>query len=474
MNNIWDTVKLLFPLNRSITGKTNQRTFDFIKKSFIPELEVKRIKSGSKVFDWEVPKEWNIRDAYVKNKFGKKIIDFSNSNLHVVNYSTPFKGKIEKKEDLLKHVHFLEKQPNWVPYRTTYYSDYWGFCTTKELITSKEFIGPFDVLIDSEFKTDGELIWAEALKVGKLKDEILISTYCCHPSLANDNLSGLVTSLYLFNYLKSIETKYTYRLVIVPETIGAIGFLASSNIEKIIGGMIISCTGGPDKFSIKDSFDKSHWMNITAHQALKTFTKQDYITYPFSPDGSDERQYSSPAFRIVTPSIHKSKYYEYPEYHTSADNLDFIKKDYLDQSIEVYKLWINLIETYKSDNKNSFIKKDNHIKKQFIKQPDFCTPKRIQMACEYQLGRRNLYPNLGGTIRQPVHLKNLTGHENRNFKLLDQIQIKGHHLEAFSWLMHLADGTNSNYEISKKSGIKLTIINEAIKLFYQNKLIDLK
>jgi len=473
MKSIWEITKLLFPLNRSLTGKGNRETFSIIKKSILPNLEIKKIKSGSKVFDWKVPPEWNIRDAYVKNKFGKKIIDFNKNNLHVVSYSSPFKGKIGK-EELLNHIHVLDKHPDWIPYRTSYYSKKWGFCTTKNMISSKEFVGPFEVLIDSEYKEDGQLIWGEAIKHGKLNDEILISTYCCHPSLANDNLSGLVTSLYLFHYLTSIETKYTYRLVIVPETIGAISFLAKSDIKKIIGGMILSCTGGPDKFSIKNGFDKNHWINIAAHKALEKFTGKNYITYPFVPNGSDERQYSSPAFKIVTPSIHKSKYYEFEEYHTSADNLNFISEDSLLQSIEVHKLWINYIESYKLDNKKNSKNKKNLPLANITEPSDFCIPKRKELACEYQLDKRDLYPSLGGTLNQSAYLEDIAGIDKRIFKFKDKIQITGQHLEAFRWLMHLADGNNSNYKISEKSGIGIKIINEAIALFNKKNLIVLK
>tara|TARA_Y100000590_G_scaffold96684_1_gene109863 strand:- start:2028 stop:3455 length:1428 start_codon:yes stop_codon:yes gene_type:complete len=475
MENIWKIAKLLFPLNRSLTGEGNRETLSIIKKSILPSLEIKRIKSGSKVFDWNVPPEWNVRDAYVKNKFGEKIIDFSKNNLHLVNYSAPFKGIIEKKE-LLKHIHILEEYPDLIPYRTSYYSREWGFCTTKNIISSKKFEGggPFEVLIDSEFKEDGELIWAEDLKQGKIKEEIIISTYFCHPSLANDNLSGLVTSLFLFYYLKNIETKYTYRLVIVPETIGSICFLAQSDVKKIVGGMILSCTGGPDRFSIKDSFDKNHWINITAHKALEEFTKKNYITYPFVPIGSDERQYSSPAFRIVTPSIHKSKYHEFKEYHTSADNLEFISEDSLLKSLEVHKLWIKYIESYKVDYKEKTQSKKDLDLTEDKKPSDFCIPKRKEMACEYQLGKRGLYLNIGGTINQPSHLENADGFAKRIFNFAENSKFTGRHLDAFYWLMHLADGNNSNYKISEKSGIELKIINEAIALFYQKNLIVLR
>ena len=185
----------------------------------------------------------------------------------------------------------------------------------------------------------------EYVKSGSSDKEILISSYLCHPSLANDNLSGIILSCLLMKELTKIDTFYTYRLIIVPETIGSISFLSQANTKKIIGGMIVTCVGGNDKLSLKEGFNSSHWINEAAHLSLKSTTKDDYLTYPFVPDGSDERQYSSPEFRIVTPSIHKSKYYEYEEYHTSDDNLSFISSKNILFTLKAYIKWIENIES---------------------------------------------------------------------------------------------------------------------------------
>lgn len=442
------TLKDLFPLNRSLTGKGVVDTLNYIKKNFIAEAKIKSIKSGTKVFDWKIPYEWNIKDAYVINSKGQKIIDFKENNLHVVSYSAPV-NKVVEKDELLKHIHALPKFPSRVPYRTSYYKKNWGFCCTQKLIDSKKFIGPFKVFIDSKYNNKGKLNWLEYVKKGSTKNEILISTYCCHPSLANDNLSGIVLAIYLFEYLKTFKSKFTYRLVIVPETIGAITFLNQANTKSIKGGMILSCVAGPDNISIKDGFQKDHFINVAAHLAMKNCVGLSYKTYPFTPEGSDERQYSTPGFRIVTPSIHKSKYYEYNEYHTSADNLDFISPSALCETLEVYKEWINLIETY-------------------------CFPKRTNMSCEYQLGKRNLYPSIGGTINQKAYGKINDKSKKRVFNFNDKINLNKDHLEAFNWLMHLADGLNSNFQIAEKSGIDISIINEAIGSMYQKKLLGLK
>lgn len=442
--NIDTTLKHLFPINRSLTGKGVVETLLYLKKNFLKNAKIKKIRSGTKVFDWTIPNEWVVNDAYVKNRYGKKIIDFKKNNLHLMSYSSSFEGSLSTK-DLLKKLHTIRKYPKRIPYRTSYYSKNWGFCCSHNLLRDKDFIEPFKVKIDVNFKKKGNLHWLEKYKKGRIKDEILISTYCCHPSLANDNLSGIVLASLLFNFLESLNTKFSYRLLIAPETIGAISFLSQANVKLIRGGMIVSCVGGPGKFSIKESFDKNHWINKAAHFALKKYTKNKYITYPFVPNGSDERQFSSPGFRIVTPSIHKSKYYEYNQYHTSADDLNFISSKNILKTLEIYKEWIKNIES-------------------------FSIPKRKMKFCEYQLGKRNLYPIQGGAYNQ-------NGEEKTNkkqlFSLNNELEIDAKHIDAFYWLMHLSDGKNSNFDISEISGIDLNIINSAIEHFFKKKLISL-
>jgi aminopeptidase-like protein len=438
----------LFPINRSLTGKGVYNTFNYIIENFIPNAKVKSIPSGTQVFDWVVPDEWNIDDGYVVNGAGENIIDFKKSNLHVMSYSEPV-DKIISAEELLNHIHTLPKYPNRIPYRTSYYKKNWGFCCAHNLIKSDKFLEPFKVVIKSSLNSKGKLSWLECVKKGRIEKEILISTYCCHPSLANDNLSGIVLAIFLFEYLKNIDTKYTYRLVILPETIGAISFLSQANIKNIIGGMVLSCVAGPDKISIKEGFETSHFMNESAHLAIKSKFNEDYLTYPFIPDGSDERQYSTPGFRIVTPSIHKSKYYEYNEYHTSADNLDFISSSSFIECLEVHKNWIGLIESY-------------------------CYPKRTNQFCEFQLGRRDLYPQIGGTINQKAYNENAKGNHKRLFNFTDTVVLSGAHLEAFQWIMHLADGSVSNFKIAKKSKLDISIVNEAIAAMFQKDLLELE
>lgn len=435
----------LYEVMRSITGKGNRFTLRYLKKNFLPDAELKSICSGKEIFDWEVPPEWNVKEAYVKNKYGEKIIDIKDNFLHIVSYSSPVDAILSEKE-LLKKIFTLPDYPSWIPYRTSYYKKDWGFCCRSELLKSKKFVGPFTVKIDSDLNPKGKLDWLECFHKGELDDEILISTYCCHPNLANDNLSGLIAATKLFEDISKKKTRYSYRLFIGPETIGSICFLSQSNISNIKGGMVLSCVAGPGLLSIKNGFDENHWINKSAMHALEKVTNGNFIKYPFNINGSDERQYSSPGFKLVTPSIHKSKYYEYPEYHTSADNLGFISSSNLMETLEVYKKWISYIESY-------------------------CKPKRNNPYCELQLGKRGLYPNIGGSLFQIASQNNELTVENKNNH--GNFDITTKHIEAFRWLMHLADGLNTNFYISEKSGIDIDLINQAIAIFYKNDLITL-
>lgn len=437
----------LFPINRSLTGKGVHQTLNYLLENFLPNGELKSIPSGTQVFDWVVPAEWNVDDGYILNGADEKIVDFKESNLHVMSYSAAV-DKIVTSDELINHIHTLPKYPDRIPYRTSYYKKNWGFCCSHKVLKSEKFFPPFKVFIDSSFNSDGKLSWLECVKKGRTEKEILISTYCCHPSLANDNLSGIVLAAFLFEYLSKLDTKYTYRLVVLPETIGAISFLSQADTKNIIGGMVLSCVAGPDKLSLKEGFDPNHFMTESAHLAVKSCAKKDYLTYPFVPDGSDERQYSTPGFRIVTPSIHKSKYYEFDEYHTSADDLNFISATSLIESLEVHKNWINLIESY-------------------------CYPKRTSEFCEFQLGKRDLYPSVGGTLKQQAHHENTVGNHQRLFSFTDEVDLTGAHLDAFHWLMHLADGSSSNFDIAKRSKLDIAILNQAIAAMFQKNLLEL-
>lgn len=436
----------LFPLNRSLTGAGLEATFQYIKENHLKDAVIKSIKSGTKVFDWTIPPEWTVKDAYVKNSLGKKIIDITENNIHLMSYSTPFFGTLSE-EDMRKKLHTLSDYPDWIPYRTSYYSENWSFCCKHSLLSSEDFKAPFDVVVDTQLDYHGSLKWMELPIKGELEEEILISTYCCHPSLANDNLSGVVVATLLCEWLKSKNLKYSYRLVMVPETIGAIAFLQQADVSKVLGGMILTCLGGPGQFSLKEGFDPDHWINQAAHIALKKSVGEDYKIYPFVPQGSDERQYASPGFRIVTPSIHKDKYYDYDEYHTSADNLSFVSSESLQFSLNVYQSWIEILES-------------------------LCIPRRKNPYCEYQLGQYDLYPTTGGSSLQKANSHSNLKSVNEKRKMIKKSDISEQHVEAITWLMYMADGTKTNFEISRHSKLNLELVNEAIALLIGENLLE--
>ena len=447
-------LKKLFPINRSLTGIGNKQTINILNE--IVPLNIKEIKSNTQVYDWTIPPEWRISDGYIKNANGKKIVDWKNNNLSVVNYSMPVNKKVSKKE-LLKYLFTLEEHPDWVPYRTSYYNRDWGFCTKHSLLNSKDFIEPFEVFIDADFNNNGKLIYADALHKGESEEEILISSYLCHPSLANDNLSGILTAVLFFNHIKKIKTYYTYRLVLCPETIGALAFLSQlDDVKKIKCSAVITCTAGPGCISVKKSFIGEHFIDKLAQTAISKVEK-NFIEYPFIPIGSDERQYSSPGFRIPTISICKSKYYEYQEYHTSADNLEFIKAEYLLRTLECYIKWFELIEKYHKENSPISFNKigieknkkvSNNLKKKNIKNKEVNKIiSRNMMKGDFHLSKYKLYESIGGPIYQ------------------NELQ------NAFRWIMHLADGKHSILDIAIKSNLDLKIVNEASSLFVKKGLL---
>jgi|TARA_B110000037_G_C17112468_1_gene502461 aminopeptidase-like protein len=333
-------LKKLFPITRSITGSGFKKSLKILKE-YEKAIKTKKIKSGTRVFDWIVPYEWDFKNAYISHN-GKKIIDTKNSNLHVLNFSTPVDKKINFSE-LKKKIHYIKKKPHAIPYKTSYYQKDWGFCVTynqfKEL---KKIKDKLHVKIESKFKK-GSLIYGEYYKKGKIDKEIIFSTYLCHPSMANNELSGPTVCLNLIKYLKTINTKYSYRILFLPETIGAISFL-SKNFKKIkdkvICGFVVTCVGDKGKFS----YIPSRYANTYADKIVKQNLK-DYKTYSYLDRGSDERQFCSPLIDLPFCSVTRSKYREYPEYHTSLDDLNFIDYKSLKESFNFYKKCIKTIES---------------------------------------------------------------------------------------------------------------------------------
>ena len=340
MNKYYNIAKNeLFSICRSITGDGIRKSLNIIKNNF-PKLKVIKIKSGKKIFDWKVPMEWNIKDAFVKDKKGNKIIDFKSNNLHVVNFSVPINKKISKK-DLLRKLHSNKKRLNAIPYMTSYYEKDWGFCTThkqkKEIKRVYKSKDKFHVVIKSKLKK-GNLVYGEYIIPGKSKKEILISTYLCHPSMANNELSGPIVSMGLINHFKRKKNLKTIRFIFIPETIGSICFLKKNlNYLKkhLIGGFNLSCIGDERMYSYMPTIFGNTASDSSIEEAFKNL-KIKFKKYNFIKDrGSDERQYNSPGVDLPIASIFRSKYGTYPEYHTSLDNFDIVTLKGVKQSLKV-------------------------------------------------------------------------------------------------------------------------------------------
>ncbi|RAP29324.1 aminopeptidase [Candidatus Marinamargulisbacteria bacterium SCGC AG-343-D04] len=347
MNDLGDEMiallKRLWPITRSITGKGVRETLSILSEH-LPNLKQYEVPSGSKVFDWEVPKEWNIRDAYILDPDGEKIVDLKENNLHVVGYSMPINKKISLQE-LKDHLYTLPEQPTAIPYITSYYKERWGFCMTQnQFKTLKE--GTYTVFIDSDL-SNGSLTYGELILPGESTKEVFLSTYVCHPSMANNELSGPVVTTYLAKWLTNLEKrKFTYRIVFIPETIGSITYL-SKNLDdmkkNIIAGFNISCVGDDRTYSYLPSRQEDTLSDTVAQHVLKHLYP-DFVSYSWLDRGSDERQYCSPGIDLPIASVMRTKYGKYPEYHTSLDNLDVVTETGLYGGYNVLKKCLQVIE----------------------------------------------------------------------------------------------------------------------------------
>ena len=381
-----DLGKKLFPLNRSITGKGTFKTLKILNKEN-KLIKLKKIKCGTKSFDWKIPSEWQLSEAYIKDNKGKKIVDFKNNNLHLVSYSQKIKKKITLIE-LLKKLHSLPNNDRAIPYRTNYYRKDWGFCVSE--ISKKKIISKYNendlflVNINSKFNKKGNMNYAEAYIPGKSKEEILISSYICHPSMANNELSGPLLSLALINFFYKKKNKKSLRFVFVPETIGAISYI-SKNLKKlkknVIGGFVLSCVGDNNNYSYIETKYGNSVSDIAVKKAFKNL-KIRYKNYSFLARGSDERQYNSSGVDIPIGTLMRSKFGAYKEYHTSLDNFKLVTSKGLTGSFKV------AIETIN----NLFNYKDNKIKKKKILKKNKIISK---IKCEPFLEKRLLYPKYG-------------------------------------------------------------------------------
>ena len=368
-NEMYALCDRLFPICRSITGNGVRETLRVLQ-SICPAMTLHEVPTGTQVFDWTVPKEWNIRDAWIKNSKGEKILDFAESNLHVMGYSLPVNKDVSLAE-LLPLIHTQPDQPDAIPYVTSYYKERYGFCMSQEQKDALQE-DTYHIYIDSELK-DGSLTYGEILipSTEGNKDEIFLSTYVCHPSMANNELSGPAVTIYLTKWLwEKKNRRYNYRIIFIPETIGAITYLSQHLPEmkkNIRAGFNISCVGDDRTYS----YVASRYGNTLADKVAKnvlSFRYPEYKRYSFLQRGSDERQYNAPGVDLPVCAVCRSKYVEYPEYHTSKDNMGLISPTGLQGAYEVYRDMIEALEY-------------NHKYK-------------IQCLGEPQLGKRGLYPTV--------------------------------------------------------------------------------
>ena len=407
----------LYPICRSITGEGIRQTLAQIHKR-VP-LEFSEVPTGTQVFDWTVPKEWNIRDACIRDASGRRVVDFQRSNLHVLNYSSPVCATMPLSE-LKQHLITLPEHPDWIPYRTSYYKETWGFCLSHNQMLALAD-GDYEVRIDSTL-SDGHLTYAEYYVPGRSTDEVLISTHACHPSLANDNLSGLTVATALAEFLSGRDLRYSYRLLFIPGTIGAITWLARNraSAERTRHGLVLAGVGDAGGFHYKRSRRGDAETDRAAAHVLRHQGEPSEIL-EFSPYGYDERQYCSPGFNLPVGCLMRSVWGTFPEYHTSADNLDFIQPVQLGASLRLCAALLDVLEGN-------------------------CRYKNLNPLCEPQLGKRNLYRSSGG-------------------------EAISKEIDARLWVLNLSDGEHSLLDIAERSGLPFSTISDAAEILHQNGLL---
>lgn len=409
----------LYPLCRSITGNGLRETLRLIRNQ-IP-LDVHEVPTGTPVFDWTVPREWNIRDAYIKNSRGEKIVDFQKSNLHIVSYSVPVRKKMSL-EDLKQHLFTIPEHPNWVPYRTSYYRESWGFCLNhNQYLALQE--DEYEVMIDSSLE-DGHLTYGECYLKGARTDEVLISCHACHPSLCNDNLSGLALATFLAKLLSPLTLGYSYRFLFAPVTIGSITWLArnETHVSRIKHGLVLSCVGDSGKPTYKKSRRGDAEIDRAVIHVLK-HSENNYEVMEFSPYGYDERQFCSPAFNLPVGCFMKTPNGRFPEYHSSADNLDFVQPASLADSFFKILSTVDILE-----NNKAYVNRN---------------PK-----CEPQLGKRGLYKTTGGQATEEEH------------------QL------AMLWILNLSDGSHTLLDVAERSGLGFQLIESAANVLLAHGLLE--
>jgi aminopeptidase-like protein len=408
----------LYPICRSITGDGVRDTLAILGRH-VP-LELSEVPSGTDVLDWTVPKEWNVRGGWIQTLSGQRVLDFENHNLHVLNYSTPIKRRITR-EELDAHLYSIPERPDWIPYRTSYYAERWGFCLSqrqREALTDAEY----DICIDSSLEP-GHLTYAECAVPGQTSEEILLTAHICHPSLCNDNLSGIAVATFLLKELMALPPqRYTVRVLFIPGTIGSICWLARNRnaVARIKHGMSLVCLGDDSPFAYKRTLHGAREVDrIMAHALEKSgrpFQLIDYFPY-----GYDERQFNSPGFALPVGSFMRGQHGKFPEYHTSADNLDFVTPGRLEESLELCRVAVGML----NDNRRY---------------------RNLRPYGEPQLGKRGVYRALGGTDIADTQL-------------------------AIFWVLAMSDGEHDLLEIAERSGLGFTLVREAAAILERQELL---
>lgn len=401
-------VRKLYPLCRSLTGDGVRETLRILAREL--PLELHEVPTGTPVFDWSVPREWNLREAWIACPDGRRVVDARASNLHVVSYSTPIRARVTRAE-LLEHLHSLPAHPDWIPYRTSYYHESWGFCVSQkqlEALTEPEY----EVCIDATL-APGHLSYGELLLPGRSEREILISVHVCHPSLANDNLSGIAVATALAQRLEAREREHSVRFVFAPGTIGALTWLARNQprLERIAHGLTLVCLGDAGPFTYKRTLAGSAEVDRAAALALRE-SGRPHALVDYFPFGYDERQYNAPGFRLPVGSLMRARHGQFPEYHTSADDLSFVTPEALAESLEVCSAILGVLDANR-------VYRNTH------------------PYGEPQLGRRGIYRTLGG---EPD---------------LAELQL------ALLWLLTLSDGTRSLVDVAERSGLPFSLVRRA-------------
>jgi aminopeptidase-like protein len=397
---MYELARELYPIARSITGPGVRDSLAIIAR--IAPITVREVRSGTPALDWIVPREWTIRDAYIKDPNGRRIVDFNASNLHVIGYSVPVNRRLSL-DELRPHLHALADRPDWIPYRTSYYQETWGFCLTQRQLDALE-PGEYEVMIDADLE-DGSLTYGECYLPGEVADEILITTHICHPSMANDNLSGIVVAAFLAQALQQRERRHSYRILFIPGTIGSLVWLSRNEdrLGSIRHGLALAGVGDAGAPTYKPTRNETAAIDRAVQQVLAE-TGRPHSVVPYSPWGYDDRQFNSLGFQLPVGLLMRTQHGTYPEYHTSADDLSFITPQGLADSLDICEAVMLLLDRNR-------------------------TYRNLSPKGEPQLGRRGLYDPVGGASGRP-----------------DQL--------AMLWLLNQSDGSMSLLDIARRSGLR--------------------